>query len=245
LTTRYYDLGSGQQIGEEEQDLSSQPALNLAEVSTALVFDTSISGITSPIRGSRYRLEYSQSGGTLAYSGFLADGRTYLMPFRPFTLAFRGLFYGRYGADAGDYRLPTLYLGYPGLVRGYDSNSFESFECGPQANGSCPTFDRLIGSRVGVANAELRFPLWGAFRPGEFYGPLPVELAVFSDAGIAWGTTNLGGFRPGSDSTPVVSVGAAARVNIFGFAVAEIDYVRPLDRPGRGWLWQFNLIPGF
>jgi hypothetical protein len=35
------------------------------------------------------------------------------------------------------------------------------------------------------------------------------------------------------------------RINVLGFAVAEIDYVRPLDRPGRGWLWQFNLRPGF
>jgi hypothetical protein len=35
------------------------------------------------------------------------------------------------------------------------------------------------------------------------------------------------------------------RINLLGFAVAEIDYVRPLDRPGRGWLWQFNLRPGF
>ena len=31
----------------------------------------------------------------------------------------------RYGRDAEDQRLPTLYLGYPGLVRGYDSSSFE------------------------------------------------------------------------------------------------------------------------
>ena len=30
----------------------------------------------------------------------------------------------------------------------------------------------------------------------------------------------------------MVSVGAAARINLFGFAVAEIDYVRPLHRPG-------------
>jgi len=27
--------------------------------------------------------------------------------------------------------------------------------------------------------------------------------------------------------------------------VSERVYVRPLDRPGRGWQWQFNLIPGF
>ena len=34
----------------------------------------------------------------------------------------------------------------------------------------------------------------------------------------------------------VRSVGVAMRVNALGFAVVEIDYVRPLDRPGRGWL---------
>ena len=111
-------------------------------------------------------------------------------------------------------------------------------------NGSCPAFDRLIGSRVGVANAEVRFPLWGIFKRDEFYGPLPVELAVFADGGVAWGS-NTQRFVRGADSKPIGSVGGAARINVFGFAVAEIDYVRPLNRPGRGWLWQFNLIPGF
>ena len=40
------------------------------------------------------------------------------MPVRPYTIALRGMFFGRYGNDAEDLRLPTLYLGYPGLVRG-------------------------------------------------------------------------------------------------------------------------------
>ena len=154
------------------------------------------------------------------------------------------MYYGRLGRDAEDGRLPVLFLGYPGLVRGYDSGSFESGECGNQPDGSCPAFDRLIGSRVAIANAELRFPLWSAFGGDDFYGPLPVELALFSDAGVAWGRSERVGFAEG-DNQPVVSVGAAARINLFGFAVAEIDYVRPLDRPGRGWLWQFNLRPGF
>jgi hypothetical protein len=43
----------------------------------------------------------------------------------------------------------------------------------------------------------------------------------------------------------VRSVGALMRVNLLGFAVAQIDYSRPLDRPGRGWMWQFSLRPGF
>ncbi|MDQ3212235.1 MAG: peptidase S9 [Acidobacteriota bacterium] len=243
LTSRTFDL-SGFQLTQDRSDLDSFPTLNLAQASAALVFDTSISGLTSPIRGSRYRLEVSQNAGSLSYSGILADVRTYLMPVRPFTFAFRGLYYGRYGGDADDPRLPTMFLGYPGLVRGYDSGSFQAGECGTQLNGSCPAFDRLIGSRVAVGNAELRFPLWGALGGSNFYGPIPVELGVFSDAGIAWGGTSSTRFTDG-DRRPVASVGATARINVLGFAVAEINYVRPLDRPGRGWLWQFNLQPGF
>ena len=197
---------------------------------------------TSPIRGSRSRLEVSQSAGSLTYSGGLGDVRTYLMPVRPVTFAFRGLYYGRYGSDAEHERLPTLYLGYSGLVRGYEPGSFEAGECGLQVDGSCPPFDRLVGSRIALANAEMRVPLWSLFGGDNFYGPLPVELAFFGDAGVAMGRGG-SSFVPG-DEKPVTSVGAAIRANAFGFAVVEIDYVRPLNRE-RGWMWQFALRPGF
>ena len=248
ITDRLYSPFTGQQLSEDTTDLGEDfPTLNLGEASAALVYDTSISGLTSPIRGSRYRLELSQSSGSLTYSGVLGDFRTYYMPVRPFTVALRGMYYGRYGRDAEDFRLPTLYLGYPGLVRGYDSGSFEAFECGTNVSGAlqtCPAFDRLIGSKVAIANAELRFPLWGAFGGQNFYGPLPIEMAVFADAGVAWDRSTRPGFSSG-DREPVASVGAAMRINVLGFAIAEIDYVRPLDRPGRGWVWQFSLRPGF
>jgi hypothetical protein len=243
VTERLFDT-FGNQLSQERTDLSSFPTLNLGQAAAALVYDTSISGITSPIRGSRYRLELSQTGGSLNYTGVLTDLRTYLMPVRPFTFALRGMYYGRYGSGAEDQLLPTLYLGYPGLVRGYDPGSFQAGECGAQINGSCPAFDRLIGSRVAIANAELRFPLWGALGGDQFYGPLPIEMAVFADSGVAWGRTNRLSIS-GGDRRPVSSVGAAARINVLGFAVAEIDFVRPLDRPQRGWIWQFNLMPGF
>ncbi|HXW06789.1 MAG TPA: BamA/TamA family outer membrane protein [Vicinamibacterales bacterium] len=244
LTTRLYALSTGQQIFEEEEELGSLPTLSFGQTAAALVYDTSIFGATGPIRGSRHRLELSQTAGSLTYTGVLADLRTYQMPFRPYTFAFRAMYYGRLGRDAEDGRLPTLFLGYPGLVRGYQSESFETGECGVQPDGSCPAFDRLVGSRIAVANAELRVPIWGAFGGSGFYGPLPVEMVLFSDAGVAWGRSERSGFAAG-DNKPVVSVGAALRGNVFGFAVAEINYVRPLDRPGRGWLWQFNLRPAF
>jgi hypothetical protein len=71
-----------------------------------------------------------------------------------------------------------------------------------------------------------------------------VELAGFFDAGTAWTKDDepkfLGGHRK-----PVTSVGTALRVNLLGFAVAEIDFVHPNDRPSKGWYWEFSLTPGF
>jgi outer membrane protein assembly factor BamA len=244
LTTRLFDINTGTQLTEDRETLSSFPTLNLGLVSSALVYDTSIFGVTSPIRGSRYRLQLDQTTGDITYGSALADFRTYMMPVRPFTFALRGMYYGRFGRNAESSLLTPMFIGYPELIRGYDYGSFRADECGVTADGSCPVFDRLLGSRMVVANAELRFPLWAAFGGDNFYGPLPIEVGVFADAGAAWGRG--GSLRVRGDNRNLVSsVGALARINLLGFAIAEIDYVRPLDRPGRGWLWAFNLRPGF
>ena len=154
------------------------------------------------------------------------------------------MYCGRFGSSAEDARLTPVFIGYPDLVRGYDYNSFDPLECGNTTDGSCPVFDRLLGSRMIVGNAELRFPPWGAFGGSSFYGPIPLEVALFADAGAAWTRQ-----RPlrltGVNRDLVRSVGVAARINVLGFAVAEVDYAHPLDRPMRGWLWQFNFSPGF
>jgi outer membrane protein assembly factor BamA len=96
-----------------------------------------------------------------------------------------------------------------------------------------------------VGNIELRFPLlkpFGAER--NMYGPLPMEVALFADGGAAWSgsqrPTFLGGSRDG-----VASAGAALRVNLFGFAVGEFNYSRAFQRPVRGWIFGFNLMPGW
>lgn len=244
VTTRLFDYYTGQQLSEDRTTISRFPTLNLGMVSSALVYDTSIFGATSPIRGTRYRLQFDHSGGDLTYSSTLADARTYLMPVRPLTFALRGLYYGRFGHDAESQLMSPVFIGYPELVRGYDYGSFQTSECGTAADGRCPVFDRLVGSRMAVFNAELRAPLWGLFGGSNFYGPLPVEVGVFADAGAAWSQGGSVHFT-GADRNLVRSVGALLRVNLLGFAVGQIDYARPLDRPGRGWMWQFSLRPGF
>ena len=244
LESQYFSAITGAFIREEVRDLPAPDALTLGEASGALVYDSSLFGATSPILGQRYRLEYTQLTGTLLYSGVLADYRRYFMPVRPFTLALRGLHFGRYGRDSEDVRLAPISVGYPGLVRGYDWGSFRADECQVTLDSSCEVFDRIIGSRIALASAELRFPLLGLFGSRSYYGAFPIELAFFGDAGLAW-TADISPAFTGGDREWVRSVGTALRVNLFGYAVAEIDLVRPLDRPQRGWLWQFNLMPGF
>lgn len=244
VETQLFDATTGALFDQQTEDLPRPDAITMAESTAALVYDSSLFGATSPLVGRRYRFEYSQMAGTLTYGGFLADYRQYFMPARPFTIALRGMHYGRYGSDGEDQRLTPLYLGYQGLIRGYDFGSFDANECESIAMVSCPAFDRLNGSRVAVLNAEFRFPLLGLFSRKNFYGPFPIEMALFADAGLAW-TSDIKPRFAGGDRDWARSAGAALRVNVLGFAVAEIDYVRPLDRSRKGWLWQFGLTPGF
>jgi outer membrane protein assembly factor BamA len=170
------------------------------------------------------------------------------MPARPFTLAARVTHYGRYGKDGEDPRLQPLFLGYPGLVRGYSYGSFNASECHPTGTdpNGCPVFDRLLGSRVVVASAELRFPFFGALGIGPgYYGVFPVDFVAFGDGGVAWDSQNSPSILGSGSRTPVFSAGAGFRINLLGFAVGEVDLVRPFNRPDKGWVWQFQLEPGF
>ncbi len=245
IETSLFSLTTGAELDRSTRELPRPDAVNLGEATTALVFDSSVMGPTSPILGRRYRFEYSQSAGDLLYGGVLADYRRYFMPARPFTFAVRGLHFGRYGRDGEDSRLTPMYLGYPGLVRGYDVSSFDPTECVVTGAAACDAFDQLVGSRMAVASAELRVPLFGLFNRRLNYGPVPIGLAVFGDAGKAWTSGDARSQFGNGNRDWVRSAGVALRVNALGYAIVELDYVRPFDRPGRGWLWQFSLTPGF
>jgi outer membrane protein assembly factor BamA len=221
------------------------PALNLANTSAAFVYDTSAFGATSPISGQRYRLEASPTFGALTFTNVLVDYRRYLMPAPFYTIAARVVHDGRYGSGGEDQRLFPMYIGYPALVRGYDINTFGPSDCVPSVVSQCPAFDRLLGSRMLVGNLEFRFPLLRPFgATSRMYGPIPIEVALFADGGVAWNRGQkpalFGGSREG-----VSSAGLALRANLFGYAVGQLDFARPFQRSGSGWVVQFNLSPGF
>lgn len=245
LQTTAVSLNSGATLIDKTEELPRSSALNLGTIGAALVYDNSFFGATGPLIGQRYRIEVDPTFGSLNWTDILGDYRYYVMPVRPFTLAGRILHYGRYGKSADDNRLTPLYIGYPGLVRGYESSSFSAGEVGSDTTFYGNLFDRLTGSKMLLANFELRFPLLGALGIGSgFYGFLPLDFGIFYDAGTAWFTNEEPTFW-GGNKKPISSYGLLLRLNLFGFAVGEVDYVHPFDRPDKKWLWQFSFTEGF
>ncbi len=241
---------NGRIIAEEEEDLDAPDALHLGTASVALVHDNSFFGFTSPVRGGRSRLEVGGNVGTIDFATVLADWRRYFFA-RPVTFAFRGLHFGRYGPDAESEDLNLMYVGQPSLIRGYSSGSFDADECTdvPAAPEACPEFDRLVGSKLGVVNAEIRLPLIGTERFGLIEGGfLPTELTFFVDGAVAWTESDSPEFAFESESIeriPVFSVGSSVRLNLFGRLVGEIYYAWPLQRPDAGGQLGFQLVPGW
>jgi Tol biopolymer transport system component len=240
-----------QPIAFERFDTTSADALGLWEASAALVGDNSFFGLTSPVVGQRYRFEVSPTFGTLTYQTLLADYRRYFFS-RPFTFAFRGLHYGRYGSDSGTNRLSPLFLGSEYFIRGYEWGSFDGSECTvveDETDLPCPEFDRLFGSRIGVASVEFRIPLIGVEELGLINFPfVPVEVSPFIDAGVAWNGGDTPSFefaRRSVDRIPVFSAGVSARMNIFGYIVLESYWAYPFQRPQKGGHFGFQLAPGW
>jgi len=254
LYTRAYSYYSEMLIMNEKTSIPVAKGLALGYLTGSLVYDSGIFGATSPILGQSYLVQVQPTFGSINYAGVLADFRKYIMPVRPFTLAFRALHYGRYGKGGEDERLWPLYLGYWDLVRGYESFTFEGYR---ESGG----FDisRLYGSKMLMANFELRFPLLRVLGLGKgFYGAFPIEFYGFYDIGIAWWdkydaenyyqlTTDdpRPWFVSGGARKPISSIGAGLRTNLFGFLILGVHYVYPFDRPERGWHFQFSLSPGF
>jgi Tol biopolymer transport system component len=211
----------------------------VGEVTAAYVRDTAIVGPTSPILGVRSRFEVTSTFGDLSATRVLLDHRRYMMPVRPYTLAARLVHLGQYGPDAADVRLLPTFLGSRQFLRGYGWNSLR---CQPNTSGECGAFEELLGSRLLVANLELRAPLTGVRSRDLRYGPVPLEGFVFADSGLVWARS--ADFAARGGRRLVSSIGAGVRVNAFGFPL-EFSAVRATDFPSRGWSFDFSFRPGF
>jgi len=234
-------------IDDTVQSLPGNFSVNLFRASAAFVGDSSIFGFLSPVMGTRYRYEVDALTGDLHFETALADWRKYFFV-RPVTFAVRAIHYGRYGRDSEDPRIQPLYLGDPSLVHGYEFGSIGLDECVATASPTaCPVFDRLIGSRIAVANAEVRVPLFGTKEFGLATGFVPTELFFFGDAGVAWTQNQHPVLKYATNTTervPVISAGGGLRV-LLSYIPLEFYWAKPFQRPGKGFVFGFNIIPGW
>ena len=221
----------------------------IQQVNSGFVGDNAVFGIAAPLQGFRYRLGVEQYFGDYNFSALNVDLRKYNR-YKPLTIAGRFYSYARVGKD--DDRLYPLYIGYPHMIRGYERNSFE-------ATGDV-TFSDLMGSRMAIANLELRLPFTGPEKLAVLKsGFLFSDLNFFIDGGVAWSSGNRlkmsrtdADLVPSLDASgnpvidpvtgqqameydptlrvPVFSAGISLRINVFGAMILEPYYAVPFQK---------------
>lgn len=239
----YYRIGQDRtRLKEDEPD-----GFNLHRSSIAYVGDNSFFGLASPMMGHRFRIQGDQYFGKMQLTSAYADYRQYFFV-QPFSFAFRAMHYGRYGKNADDNLFYPLFLGYPGMVRGYGSRSLYETNMFVQDES---LINMLIGSRIALASAEIRLPLTGPRRLALIQsGFLFTEAALFFDSGLAWDTERKPTLNPdeiaNNRNFPVFSTGASIRINLFGAMVLEPYYAFPFIHKGisRG-VFGLNFQPGW
>lgn len=242
--SNYYDYNSGYPIGNDRKKLSRDDAaafygvffdpFTTVQLNAAFVGDNSFSGMTGPLDGFRYRFGIENYQGDYKLNAITADARRYVR-LKPITVAGRIYTYTRMGRDEN--RLYQMYAGYGYLIRGYDANSF--YRNGTTSTGA-GEFDinQLVGSRIAVANFELRLPFTGPKKLAAIESKfLFSDLNLFFDMGIAYDNDSKVAFRSSPrtingylERIPATSAGVSLRVNVFGYFILEPYYAIPFQR---------------
>jgi Tol biopolymer transport system component len=249
--SRQIDLVQQYSSGFYVTDIHNQPGINNYAVSAAWVSDNALWGYVGPISGRRYRFQVSPQMGSWHWVDYLADYRRYdPILFDFLTVATRFMTDVTIGRDE---RWDYKYIGLPQYVRGYDRQNFYSYSCGAfgSVTSNCNALS-LLGSRIAVANAELRFPVINRLELGILPIALPpVEGAFFYDAGVAWSADTRLQLRTPKDPAaspnvryPYRSYGVGIRVNLFNYAVLRWDYAKPVSIDHKP-LWVFSIGPNF
>lgn len=249
----FYDPISGLLTRDPTLERRRLSSTGFVQPSIALVEDNSLFGYVGPLLGRRARFEIAPTLGGWDYTQYTADYRRYDRLFGPFVFATRAMYFGRTGRDADRF---SLFLGFPDLIRGYTSGSYRRNEClsdpGESFVTGCAALDQLVGTSVGLVNAELRFPLLNASLGFLPIGFPPIEGAIFYDMGVAWDSRSRVEFRerraeenPAAVRVPLRSLGFSIRANMLGFLILRFDYAKPQNRPGTNAFWTVSLGPTF
>lgn len=232
-------------------------AFTIQQVSASFVGDNSVFGLTAPLQGFRYRIGAEQYFGDYNFTAYTFDVRKYNR-YKPITLAARAYSYLRTGEHEN--ALYPMFLGYPYLIRGYES-------AGLRGNTGGLNLQKLMGSRVAVFNFELRVPFTGPEKLALFKSNMLLsDLNIFFDAGLAWSKDTDIRFKSSIDQIgweviddagnripvyedihiPVYSAGVSLRVNLFGAMILEPYYAVPFQRKDvKFGTFGLNFTPGW
>ena len=207
-----------------------------------------------PFYGRRYRFEYRADGRRLEL--LPGDGRLpALRPDRRARSSWRPalLYFGRIGRDADEFR---IFAGSTDLIRGNTSGSYRRNEC-RNAN-DAEHRDRLRRARPAGRHPDRRRQRRAPVPDPESVVRLPAAFPPHRGRAVlrhrAWPGTSSSTHqvepssgrrpdrRPHAASRPSAS---SLRANLFGFAIARLDYSIPQDRPQVEGLWTFSLGPTF
>jgi hypothetical protein len=245
-----YDPISGSLIGEPTRTTIGIENVGIVAPNAAIVYDNTLSGWVGPAWGQRWRLGITQTLGGWNFTTLNVDYRHYFRIVGPLVFAVRGQYFGQIGSSASRFQ---VFLGRTDLLRGNTSGSYQRDECrfaiSYTDQGVCAPLYRMVGTQIGIASAELRFPLLNASLGFLPIGFPPIEGALFYDAGIAWdGRSTLKWNRQAGDDplnvrTPSQTLGVALRMNVFGFVILRLDYSVPQERPGMHGLWTLSIGP--
>ncbi len=242
-----YYTREGIRIGQEREKRDAPDGFNLQQVDVAYVEDNSFFGMTAPMMGHRARFQLEKYFGVLDYFSVLSDYRKYFF-INPVNFSFRIYHYGRYGKGTDRDITTPLYLGYPWLVRGYESQSFYN---SPNKDGNNLSFSQLSGSKLLVGNVEFRLPFTGPERLALIKSKwLFTDINLFFDGGLAWNSFDSIELKWQTSSLteriPVFSTGASVRVNLFGYLVIEPFYAIPFQNGGLdNGVFGLNFTPGW
>jgi Tol biopolymer transport system component len=170
------------------------------------IFDNTLWYYTGPIDGTRYNVSLGYttdiSNSTENFVTLMLDFRNYFRIAGPTSLAFRGQFMINEGKNSR-----RFYTGGTWSLRGWP-------------------FLSMRGTKLALANAELRFPLLDRLHLGfpenfniDFYG---IRGALYFDIGNCWDTYEEAKEVKGS-------LGAGLRINLFGFLVLRYDFGKRIE----------------
>ena len=238
-----YYTQTGIYLGQGRNEVSRREPYYVGRGYVAYVGDNSTNGITGPLSGYKYRFQFDKMFAKYDLVATLMDFRKYFFT-KPLSFGVRAFHYARYGPDEN--RLYNMYVGDYYFVRGYTYGSFDRRSSNYSRNQLNP--ENLLGSKMGVVNAEVRLPLSGPKRLTLFKSKyLYTTLVGFFDGGFA--TTDYNNLEfswtpKENTSTPIFSSGLALRVNLFGYLVLEPYIAMPFQRSDKDYSYGL-LIRGF